>query len=82
MIDISDGLLADLGHILNLSGKGARIELTKLPLSPAFTAHMGESKQIPFRCRLPVAKTMSFCSLYLPKSILQSWRLWLHSPHR
>jgi len=30
-IDISDGLLADLGHILRASGCGARIELAQLP---------------------------------------------------
>lgn len=30
-IDISDGLLADLGHITQASGCGARIELTRLP---------------------------------------------------
>ncbi|MDH3902375.1 MAG: thiamine-phosphate kinase [Xanthomonadales bacterium] len=30
-IDISDGLLADLGHILRASACGARIELEKLP---------------------------------------------------
>jgi len=33
-IDISDGLLADLGHVLKASGCGARIELEKLPHSP------------------------------------------------
>ena len=33
MIDVSDGLLADLGHILEKSGNGALIELTRLPLS-------------------------------------------------
>lgn len=32
-IDISDGLLADLGHILSRSGKGAEIEVASLPLS-------------------------------------------------
>tara|TARA_R110001583_G_scaffold173287_1_gene327188 strand:+ start:33704 stop:34675 length:972 start_codon:yes stop_codon:yes gene_type:complete len=32
-IDISDGLLADLGHILDKSSVGARLDLTKLPLS-------------------------------------------------
>jgi thiamine-monophosphate kinase len=32
-IDISDGLLADLGHILEASRLGARIELERLPLS-------------------------------------------------
>jgi thiamine-monophosphate kinase len=38
MIDISDGLLADLGHILELSGVGARISLGLLPLSGDFLA--------------------------------------------
>jgi thiamine-monophosphate kinase len=32
-IDISDGLVSDLGHILERSGVGATIELDKLPLS-------------------------------------------------
>ncbi len=36
MIDLSDGLLADLGHILEASDAGARIELEALPLSEAF----------------------------------------------
>ena len=30
-IDISDGLLADLGHVLKASGCGARVEIEKLP---------------------------------------------------
>ena len=34
-IDISDGLLADLGHILEKSNVGARLDLSKLPLSSA-----------------------------------------------
>lgn len=34
-IDISDGLVADLGHILKRSGVGARIELAQLPTSAA-----------------------------------------------
>jgi thiamine-monophosphate kinase len=32
-IDISDGLLADLGHILKASGKGAEIQLQHVPCS-------------------------------------------------
>jgi len=36
MIDISDGLLADLGHILDQSRAGARISLPALPLSGAY----------------------------------------------
>ncbi len=38
-IDISDGLIADLGHICAASGVGARVELARLPLSPAFREH-------------------------------------------
>lgn len=35
MIDISDGLLQDLGHICEQSGTGARIYLNNIPLSDA-----------------------------------------------
>jgi len=34
-IDISDGLLADLGHVLQASGLRAEIELSQLPCAPA-----------------------------------------------
>jgi len=33
-MDVSDGLVADLGHICRTSAVGARIEWTRLPLSP------------------------------------------------
>lgn len=36
MIDLSDGLAADLGHILSESGGGARIDEEALPLSDSF----------------------------------------------
>lgn len=38
-IDISDGLSADLGHILEQSGVGATIDPALLPLSPALRSH-------------------------------------------
>ena len=37
-IDVSDGLLQDLGHLCRLSGVGASIRLAELPLSPAYRA--------------------------------------------
>ena len=35
MIDISDGLLADLGHVLEQSGVGAVLDLDSIPLHPS-----------------------------------------------
>jgi thiamine-monophosphate kinase len=35
-IDVSDGLLADLGHLLDASKVGARIELERIPLSTVY----------------------------------------------
>jgi thiamine-monophosphate kinase len=34
-IDISDGLAADLGHILEMSGVGARVDAFRVPISDA-----------------------------------------------
>ncbi|MBI1887123.1 MAG: thiamine-phosphate kinase [Nitrosomonadales bacterium] len=39
-IDISDGLLADLGHILEASQLGARLYFPALPASPALHGHL------------------------------------------
>jgi len=39
--DVSDGLLADLGHIARRSHVGAVVQAEALPLSPALHAAMG-----------------------------------------
>jgi len=41
-VDVSDGLLADLGHIANVSGVGITIEAARIPLSPALINLWGE----------------------------------------
>jgi thiamine-monophosphate kinase len=41
-IDISDGLLQDLGHILKRSGVGAEIELAELPLAESYRKTVGD----------------------------------------
>jgi thiamine-monophosphate kinase len=38
-IDVSDGLLADLGHILARSGVGAKIDVAAIPRAAAFAVH-------------------------------------------
>ena len=46
MIDVSDGLLADLGHICETSGTAAIVEIARLPLSPAARAIVESSRDI------------------------------------
>lgn len=45
-VDISDGLAADLGHILKASNVGATIYVDKLPLSPELTASVSKENAI------------------------------------
>ena len=45
-IDISDGLVADLGHICVASAVGARIEAPLVPLSPAAAAACGTDAKL------------------------------------
>ncbi|MFZ2064096.1 MAG: thiamine-phosphate kinase [Candidatus Binatus sp.] len=41
-IDISDGLMQDLSHILERSGVGAELDASRIPVSPAYRALMGD----------------------------------------
>ena len=46
MLDLSDGLLSDLVHILQSSGVGAEIELEALPLSDEFSLACQQNEQL------------------------------------
>ena len=49
MIDVSDGLLADLGHICDISGMGATVALASVPLSGPARRAAAEEPDLPAR---------------------------------
>ncbi len=46
MIDVSDGIVADLGHILRASGVGGTLEVAHLPLSRDFQGALCEKPEL------------------------------------
>jgi thiamine-monophosphate kinase len=49
-IDVSDGLLADLGHVCAASGVGAELELDALPASAALASAFGVGQRRVLQC--------------------------------
>lgn len=45
-IDLSDGLISDLGHIVTASGCGARVEVDALPYSEALSRHVAPDQAL------------------------------------
>ncbi|MTH44687.1 thiamine-phosphate kinase [Intestinirhabdus alba] len=45
-IDLSDGLIADLGHIVKASGCGARVDVNALPRSAALSRHVAPEQAL------------------------------------
>lgn len=61
MIDISDGLLADLGHIAEQSGCGAEIQLVQLPLSAQFRAYAAAQPTMPWQLAVCGGEDYELC---------------------
>lgn len=58
-IDVSDGLLADLGHILERSGVAAEVDFQRLPAHPAVAARL--SQPLARRCLLAGGDDYELC---------------------
>ncbi len=58
-IDISDGLLADLGHILECSGTGAEINFEALPVNEVVRRHL--DKEVVRQCVLAGGDDYELC---------------------
>ena len=61
MIDVSDGILADFGHIAELSGVGGIIRLDALPLSPGFRAAAAGFPAFPYGLVLSGGEDYELC---------------------
>jgi thiamine-monophosphate kinase len=48
--DVSDGLLADLGHLLRASGVGGRVHAAQIPVAPELSALLPASEALALAC--------------------------------
>ncbi|MBK5274946.1 MAG: thiamine-phosphate kinase [Desulfuromonadales bacterium] len=67
MIDISDGVLADYGHIARLSAVGGSINLEALPLSPAFCSAAAGFDSFPYQLALSGGEDYELCFTSPPR---------------
>ncbi|MDD2897640.1 MAG: thiamine-phosphate kinase [Desulfuromonadaceae bacterium] len=61
MIDVSDGILADFGHIAEHSGVGGCIQIGALPLSRYFCSYSADFSDIPYHLALSGGEDYELC---------------------
>jgi len=66
-IDISDGLIGDLGHILEASAAGAIVDLTQIPRSAALARRLGShASELALSCLLAGGDDYELCYTAAP----------------
>jgi thiamine-monophosphate kinase len=67
-IDVSDGLVGDLGHILDASGTGATIDLAAIPRSDALERQLAirEARDVALECLLAGGDDYELCFTAAP----------------
>lgn len=66
-IDVSDGFIADLGHILARSGVGAEVEFGRLPAHPAVAARLSDA--LARQCLLAGGDDYELCFTAAPDQV-------------
>jgi len=62
MLDVSDGLTGDLGHLLDASGVGAEIAVARIPCAPALAARLaGGERDLALACLLAGGDDYELC---------------------
>ncbi len=68
-VDISDGLVADLGHILEKSSVGARLDYQKIPVSDAVMAYINDTRD--WRMPLSAGDDYELCFTVAPENVAE-----------
>ena len=67
MLDISDGLIGDLAHILDASDAGALVDVSRVPRSPALAAKLaGSERELALDCLLAGGDDYKLCLTAAP----------------
>ena len=69
VFDISDGLAADLGHILSRSNVGAKLDYAQIPMSDSVTAYMQQTGD--WQMPLIAGEDYELCFTITPENVRQ-----------